>query len=109
MLPGKEGINIGEFMHSPHAFSLMALEGQLAPYAALPEKIAHIERSPTWVINTAQGAVLVEGLEKIWTLFNKKGEFLGLNENLPALQAKQQDMLRELEHKDLSKETLSPL
>lgn len=109
ILPGKEGINLGDFMHSPHAFSLLALEGQLAPYAALPESLGKIERSPTWVVNTADGAVLVEGYEKIWKLFNKKGEFLGLNENLPALQAKQQKMLRDLEQEEAPKETLSPL
>ncbi|MCB0334147.1 MAG: hypothetical protein KDD55_11645, partial [Bdellovibrionales bacterium] len=95
ILPGKEGISISDFMHSPHAFSLLALEGQLAPYAALPESFGHIERSPTWVVNTSKGAVLVEGYEKIWKLFNKKGEFLGLNENLPALQAKQQKLVEE--------------
>ncbi|MCB0332817.1 MAG: hypothetical protein KDD55_04910 [Bdellovibrionales bacterium] len=87
MLPGKSTFHMNDFIFSPHAFSLMALEGQLAPYPALPNGLGSIKRSPTWVINTVEGTVLVEGYEKIWKLFNSKGEFLGF-EDLPSIFSK---------------------
>lgn len=76
-LPGVSDVNLSDFMFSPHALSLVALEGQLAPYPALPTELAQIKTSPTWVVNTEKGTFFIEGFEPIWTLFNSKGEFLG--------------------------------
>lgn len=76
-IPGAKSVSVGDVIYSPHAFALVALEGQIAPYAVLPPKLDHLKRSPTWVVNTSQGGYLIEGYEPIWRLFNKRGEFIG--------------------------------
>lgn len=74
-VPGKENPLIDGLYFSPQAFSIIALQGQLAPYLSMPRDL-DIERSPTWVFNTAEGTVLLDGIEQFWLFLNKKGDYV---------------------------------
>lgn len=72
---GRENPSADGFAFSPQAIGLISVGGTIAPYNTLPKGF-DIERSPTWVFNTSQGTILLEGYEKFWLYLNKKGNFV---------------------------------
>ena len=54
----------------------------------------HVEKSPTWILGTDDGEIVLEGVEPLLKQFNQKGEFLdysdteGNSEVMPPLPAK---------------------
>ncbi len=74
-VPGKENPLMSGLYFSPQSLALIALQGQMAPYLSMPRDL-DIERSPTWVFNTAEGTVLLDGIDAFWLFLNRKGEFI---------------------------------
>ncbi|MCB0355106.1 MAG: hypothetical protein KDD64_16355 [Bdellovibrionales bacterium] len=74
--PGKKNVvNAAPLFNSPLAFSVIALDGHFFPLLKMPDDFP-VTRSPTWVINTAKGSILIEGLENIDKMINQYGEYV---------------------------------
>ena len=54
---------------------LMARRGQLDWLPTVPEKFK-ITKSPTWIVSTADGDFVIEGMPLLESFFNAKGEFV---------------------------------
>ena len=105
-VPGKENPLMDGLYFSPQALGLIALQGQLAPYLEVPKKF-DIDKSPTWVLNTAEGTVLIEGLDQFWLYLNRKGEYVNrdiddvMAQAYPMVNALDDDLRQELDKKPL--------
>lgn len=87
LLTKQPKILVGEvfFVASPHELSLQERQ-QLAPLLAnfppttvleLPKQIGiKAQRSPTWILETDDGRVVLEGVEKLESFVNSAGEFV---------------------------------
>ena len=71
-------ISVGGFFKRdeipPELTRLLLLGTPIAPFGLVPPKYK-VERSPTWVLVTAEGEIVLEGFMSIDKFLNRKGEF----------------------------------
>jgi len=58
----------------PEMTRLLLLGTPVAPFGLVPPKYK-VERSPTWVLTTEKGEIVIEGFMSIDKFLNRKGEF----------------------------------
>lgn len=58
------------------SFVLTMAGGRTFVTTALPQRLASIERSPSWIVSTSEGEILLEGIENISDYISTKGEFI---------------------------------
>ncbi len=58
----------------PEMTRLLLLGTPVAPFGLVPPKYK-VERSPTWVLTTEKGEIVIEGFMSIEKFLNRKGEF----------------------------------
>lgn len=61
---------------APYVLKISARSGVLQLRPEIPEKYKAVKQSPTWIVQTAKGQVLLEAVGNIKKFFNKKGELL---------------------------------
>ena len=57
-------------------YQVWALEGEVWNVREIPERYQAIRKSPTWIVNTERGEILVEGFPTLDEFVNAKGEFI---------------------------------
>lgn len=57
--------------------SAMARGGTFSHEEEVPPKYAAIKLSPTWIIHTVKGEIMLEGIDELNSLFNSEDLFLG--------------------------------
>lgn len=65
----------------PLLIKLSAREGKIMARAEVPEKY-QVSKSPTWIVSTAAGEILLEGTGPLGANFNSKGKFLNRYQEL---------------------------
>ncbi|MDC0357847.1 hypothetical protein OAO01_03455 [Oligoflexia bacterium] len=67
-----------QFSYTKDMFTLWLLDGLLLPSDKIPKEY-NVTRSPTWILNTSEGEILLEGMLTLEKHLNSKGEFVDKN------------------------------
>jgi len=63
------------FADRKEMFKFAVMEGLLYPSEEIPERY-NIKLSPTWIIRTEKGEILLEGIGNLASFINERGEFI---------------------------------
>lgn len=66
--------NLGQ--HLPESLKLLARGATIHAKSRPPEKYKNIKKSPTWIVRTDQGEVLLEGVRPLARVFSRKGKLI---------------------------------